>query len=228
MPSRIIPKERLSACERWEMDAFESAAKTAATESGEQSAVEDSLRKAVILPTVEQIERIHQQARQEGHDAGYEAGLSAGHEAGLQARNEQTAAEVARLQAVFQGFQQELASADQAIADDVLTLALSLAREMVREALRIKPEIMLEVVRECIRQDSLLSQPAQLFLHADDVALVKEHLKQDLNDCTVHVDNSLERGGCRMRIGNSQIDAALSTRWQRIAQTLGGSSEWME
>src|SRR5688500_18222203 len=191
MPSQIIPKERLPACQRWEMNALESATETPAIESGGQPAGEGGQQAAVILPTVEQIERIHQQAQQEGYSAGYQAGyqagVSAGHEAGSQARNDQTAAEVARLQEVFQCFQRELASADQSIEGDVLALALSLCREMVREALQVKPELMLAMVRECIRHDSLLSQPAQLFLHADDAVLVKEHLKQELNECAVRV-----------------------------------------
>ncbi len=232
MPSQIIPKEHLSACQRWEMNALESVPEAAVAGSGERSAGEGGPQAAVVLPTVEQIERIHQQARQEGYDAGcgagYQVGLDAGRDAGLRARNEQTAAEVARLQEVFECFQGELAGADQAIAGDVLALALSLAREMVREALRIKPELMLAVVRECIRHDSLLSQPAQLFLHADDAALVKEYLKQELNECAVRVDNTLERGGCRVRVGSSQFDAALATRWQRIAQALGRDSGWLE
>lgn len=231
MPSQIIPKEHLSACQRWEMNVLESVPE-AATGCGERSAGEGAQQAAVVLPTVEQIERIHQQARQEGYDAGceagYQVGLDAGRDAGLRARKEEAAAEVARLQEVFECFQRELAGADQEIAGDVLALALSLAREMVREALRVKPELMLAVVRECIRHDSLLSQPAQLFLHADDAVLVKEHLKQELNECAVRVDNTLERGGCRVRVGSSQLDATLATRWQRIAQALGRDNGWLE
>lgn len=227
MPSQIIPKERLSACQRWEMDAFEPEVSVSAEPRNQkqEGAKEPA---AVILPTVEQIERIHQQAKQEGHAAGYEAGFKAGHEAGSQAGHEQATAEAAKLQGLLHSFQRELRDADQTVANDLLALALGLAKQMVREALRVKPELMFALVRECMQHDDAFSQPVQLFLHPEDAALVREHLQHELNDCTVCIDAKLERGSCRMRMGNSQIDATLATRWQRIAQALGQNSNWLE
>ena len=229
MTSQVIPKERLSAYERWEMDAFEPAFQPSMADSGnEKEEDEGAPDTKVMLPTVEQIERIHQQAQQEGHAAGYEAGFNAGHQAGLQAGSEQVATEVVKLQELLNSFERELAGANQTVANDLLTLALSLARQMVREALKVKPELILAMVGECIRYDNMFSQPAQLFLHPDDAALVREHLNRELNDCTVYVDTNLERGSCRIKMGNSQIDATLATRWQRIAQALGQNSNWLE
>ena len=229
MPSQVIPKERLSAYQRWEMDAFEPAFQEATADSrDEKEEGEGESDTRVMLPTVEQIERIHQQAQQEGYAAGYEAGFNSGRQAGLQAGNEQMATEVVKLQELLHGFERELAGANQTVANDLLTLALSLAKQLVREALKVKPELILAMVRECIRYDNMFSQPAQLFLHPDDAALVREHLNRELNDCTVYVDTNLERGSCRIKMGNSQIDATLATRWQRIAQALGQNSSWLE
>lgn len=229
MTSKVIPKERLAEYQRWEMDAFEPAFLPPMPDAGnEKEEDEGTVDTKVMLPTVEQIERIHQQAQQEGHAAGYETGFNAGHQAALQAGNEQMATEVVKLQELLTGFERELAGANQTVANDLLTLALSLAKQMVREALKVKPELVLAIVSECIRYDNMFSQPAQLFLHPDDAALVREHLNRELNDCTVYVDTNLERGSCRVKLGNSQIDATLATRWQRIAQALGQNSNWLE
>lgn len=226
MASQIIPK-RLAAYERWEMRAFEQAGRAPGPQSRAEGQ-ENEPDTAVMLPTVEQIERIHQEAHQEGYAAGYETGRKAGHEAGYMIGHERSAAEAARLQELLNSFQRALADADEAIGNDLLALALDLARQMVREALRVKPELVFAVVRESIRHETAFSQPPQLILHPDDAALVREHLNHELNGCAIHDDPDLERGGCRVRMGNSQVDATLPTRWQRIGQALGQNGSWLE
>ena len=229
MSSQIIPKERLPAYQRWELDAFESAVQPSMPDGPDENGQDEVGSDAeVVLPTVEQIERIHQQAQQDGYAAGHEAGLAAGHEAGLQAEKEQAAAEAAKLRELLHSFERELAGANQTVSNDLLTLALCLAREMVREALKVKPELLFAIVRECLQYDNAFNSPAQLFLNPDDAALVRKYLDHELNDCVVYVDSKLERGGCRIKMGNSQIDATLATRWQRIAQTLGQNSAWLD
>lgn len=224
MVSQIIPRERLATYERWEMGAFEKSAASAMGSASSFGAEEPEQPTAVILPTVEQIERIHQEAHQEGYAAGYRAGREAGYEAGC----EQAAMEAAKLQSLFSSLQRALVDANRAIGNDLLTLALDLARQMVREALKVKPELVLAVVRESIHNEAAFSQPPQLYLHSEDAALVREHLSQELNDATVCVDTRLERGDCRVKTGSGQVDATLATRWQRIAQALGQNSSWLE
>lgn len=228
MASRIIHKERPAAYQRWEMDTFEPAGESTPEPGEGKHESADNASTAVILPTVEQIEQIHQQARQEGYAAGYEAGFNTGQEAGYQAASALGAAEVGKLQVLLHDFQRELTNADQTISDNLLTLALCLTRQMLREALKVRPELMLGVVRDCLQNDAAFGQPLQLFLHPDDAALVREHLHHELNDCTVCVDSSLDRGSCRIKTGSGQIDATLATRWQRMVQTLGQNSNWLE
>lgn len=232
MASRIIPKEPSLTYPRWEMDAFEQLPAAGLSEScsSNPSAKDEFVhpQTPVALPTVEEIERIHQQAQQEGYGTGYEAGHEAGLKAGYEAGREQAAAELARFQLLFRNFQQGLANADQAIGNDLLALALGLAKQMVREALHVKPELVSAVVRECIQYEPVFSQPAQLFLNPEDAILVQECMNHELNDWTICADSSLNRGGCRIKIGNSHIDATVAARWQRIAQALGQNSEWLE
>lgn len=225
MVSQIIPRGRLATYQRWEMGAFEQPAPAHMPNFGAEKREQQPV---AILPTVEQIEQIHQAAQQEGYAAGQEAGYEVGYKAGYEAGREQAALAANRMQALLNGFQQALADADQAIGNDLLALALDLARQMVREALRVKPEIVFAVVRESIRNESAFSQPPQLYLHPDDAALVREHLNQELNDCTVCVDPNLQRGDCRVKTGSGQVDATLATRWRRIGQALGQNSGWLE
>ncbi|PTR16408.1 MULTISPECIES: flagellar assembly protein FliH [unclassified Nitrosospira] len=231
--SRIIPKGQFSTYRHWEMDAFEQplpapvspSAPTPDDRPGGQGEDEHvPAHVTMSLPTVDEIERMHLQAQDEGYAAGYEAGR----ETGLKAGREHAEAEAMKLQALLRSFDQALADADQAIGHDLLTLALTLAKQMVREALRIKPELVCSIVRECLRQEPAFSQPAQLLLHPEDAVLVREHMGHELNDCGISVDPQLERGGCRVKIGNGHIDAVMATRWNLIARALGQHDDWLE
>lgn len=227
MVNNIIPRKKLATYQRWQMSALDQPLSLVPDEP--QPATQNaSPRAAAILPTVEQIEKINREAQQEGYTAGYETGMKAGREAGYEIGRGRAAAEAASLQALVGGFSQALAQADQDISSELLDLALDLSRQMVREALRIKPEIVLAVVREIIREESAFGQSPQVSLHPDDAALVREHLNQEIGDCVICIDPQLERGGCRIRTGNSQVDATLESRWQRIAQALGRNSAWLE
>jgi len=252
MAGRIIPKERSSSYTHWEMDAFEQGRPYAPEPGDERERQPGSLGKGGgrggTRHAYEQAERAHQQAEHDGyaagleagrkagyeagyeagHNEGYQAGYQAGYEAGCAAGHEHITAEAVKLQALLYAFQKELTVADQAIGNDLLLLALGLARQMTREALRIKPELVLAVVRECLRQEPVFGQPAQLFLHPEDAALVHQYLGQELDGWTICADLQLERGGCRIKMGHTYIDATVATRWQRILQALGQSGHWLE
>lgn len=253
MASRIIPKERSSSYTHWEMDAFEQGRPFAPEPGDERERQPGSVgkggeRDGTRQHAYEQAEGAHQQAKHEGYAAGleagreagyeagyemgrnegYQAGYQAGHQAGCAVGNEHIAAEAVKFQALLYAFQKELTVADQAIGNELLLLALGLARQMTRDALRIKPELVLAVVRECLRQEPVFGQPAQLFLHPEDAALVHQYLSQELDGWTICADLQIERGGCKVKLGHTHIDATVATRWQRITQALGQNGHWLE
>lgn len=251
MTSQIIPKERLFSYQRWQMDTFErqqspdplrpefgGGHSQHGVETGNEG--EPSDMQAGIPSAEEEAEQARQQAKHEayaagleagrvaGYETGYETGHNAGFQAGYQSGSEKARAEANKLEALLHGFQKELAVADQTISHDLLMLALGLARQMTREALRIKPELVLAVVRECLQREPAFGQPAQLFLHPDDAALVRQYLVQELDGWTICIDLQLERGGCRIKIGHDQTDATVAARWQRITGALGQNGHWLE
>lgn len=228
--NQIILKEDLPTYRRWEMDVLEQGAVLEGAVDTSVDTKDETMPEQiqVALPTVEEIEKIHQEARQEGYAAGYETGREAGVKAGYEAGCERASFEAGQLTAAFGSLQEALASADQKICNALLSLALDVAKEMVREALRVKPELVFAVIRECIQSEPVLGQPAQLFLHPDDAALIRTHLNQEPDHCVIHPDPRLERGGCRIRVGPSEIDATVATRWRRIAQALGQHNDWLE
>ena len=195
MSSQFVPKEQLSAYQRWEMKSFD-----------------------VNLPTADDVERIHLQARQEGYSAGYQEG------------NKIALTEVHRLQKLVSGLEQEIQKFDDQIAHDLLALALGIAKQIIRETLKASPELILPVVREALTMLPQHNQHISVLLHPADSVIVREKMGEQLGHTGWKIvdDPTIERGGCRIETMNTQIDAAISSRWQRVVSALGQDNHWME
>lgn len=212
--SSTLPKEQQSPYQRWELASF-----------GDERESE----RASALPAAELAQQMAQ-ARATAHAEGYAQGLMEGRAAGLKEGHLQAAQEIIHLQQIAETFGAEVAQANEVIADEMLDLALDLAKAMLKTALTVRPELVLPIVGEAIRYLPSLQQPALLFLHPDDAALVKDHMQDELNKAGWRVaeDAHMERGGCRVETASNQIDASTSTRWQRIAAALGKDLDWLQ
>ena len=216
MTSNVLPKEQMSAYQRWEMASFGDE-RPAATK---ESAAETERKNA------EHLALLREQARLEGYAAGVEQGrvqaLAEGRAAAAQ--------DIEHLRRIAETFGVEVAQANELIAVDMLDLALDLSKAMLKTALTVRPQLVLPVVSEAIRYLPTLQQPALLFLHPEDAALVRSHMEDELTKAGWRVaeDAHLDRGGCRVETASNQIDASAPTRWQRIAAALGKESDWLE
>ena len=202
MSSNIIPKEQLSAYQRWELNSLDGSA----------------ARTTVPLPTAEEVENTHQQAYQEGFATGYREGKS------------KVDTELARLTQLMSALDGALSQFDEALSQNLLSLSLDIAKQMLREALRVRPELVLPVIREAVNGLPQASQHPHLKLHPDDAALVRSLMADELNHFHWKLieDSRVERGGCRVETTNSEIDATMESRWKRILVALGSDGAWLE
>jgi len=218
MSSTVIPKEQLSAYQRWAMASF--------GDERPSTLQQNAASAASARQSAEQIAQQQEEARKQGYAAGFEQGRAAGLEAG----RKDAAREVQQLRQVAASFGNEVARASETVSDDLLNLALDLSKAMLKTALNVRPELMLPVVAEAIRYLPSLQHPALLVLNPADAALVKQHMSDELEKAGWRVaeDVQMARGGCRVETASNQIDASPSVRWQRIAEALGKQSDWLE
>lgn len=204
-----------SAFQPWEMTSFDTHPHPA----------KNAGHTAVVLPTIEQITAIQEQARQEGYHAGHAEGRAAG----LAEGREEAAREAARLHGLAETFSAEVGKADEIISQQVLDLSIDLARALLKSALAIRPELVIPIVREAVRYVPALQQPALLFLNPDDALLVRDRIGDELTKMGWQLadDTQLDRGGCRVETASNQIDASLPTRWQRLTAALSKQSDWL-
>jgi flagellar assembly protein FliH len=118
---------------------------------------------------------------------------------------------------------------DEQVARELLDLSLDIARQVLHQALKVNPELLLGVVREAIGTLPHVNQGAHLVLNPDDAALVRERMGEQLSHSgwKIFEDARVERGGARIETANSQIDASLETRWNRVVAALGQDTKWL-
>ena len=208
MSSPVIPREKLSAYQRWELNSF------------------DSSEAADRRQGIDRRQTLAQEKAQQVNEQAYQTGLAEGMRRGAQ----QAAGDVQRLQAVVAGLVQSRTQGERELATEVLALALELARQMTRRALKVRPELIVPVVQDALARAVQPALQATITAHPDDAVLLREHLGEQLaaGGWTINEDAQVTRGGCTLQSAANQIDASTPTRWRQVLAALGQTSEWLE
>lgn len=220
--ARFIPGEEIDAVEQWNFGAIDTAAQLLAA----QAKVRESEQDHADLDA----------ARQDSHQAGYAAGLVQGRaqaEAELQqkmadflANQAQDAAQ--HFSALFKITQNQLAGAQQTMAQGVLELSCELARQVVRQELSVNPNVLLPVIREALEMLGAEHRSAVVRMHPADLEVLEGSMSTQFAGMalTLRADPALQPGGCVVDSAGMVVDATLQKRWQRAVATLGLDSTW--
>lgn len=227
--SGIIPKDEVPTFERWQIGSFDGrpaprtkpATPPAPAPSAEARPVIETVEPMpqFTLPTAEDIERMHEEARA----AGYQAGYAEGQAAAEQLCREAAATEARRFLALATNLQQALDELDQQVADQLLALAVEIAARVVGSTIAVKEDLLLPVIREAIAALPVNHSHVTLRLHPEDAARVRAQLGEQLIQTGTQIveDGEVSPGGCLIRAGSSEVDASLETRWRRVLEALG-------
>jgi flagellar assembly protein FliH len=228
-PRKNVLQERMTAWQRWEMAAFLDPVPSAPEPKPEAAQPEPEPQpelqqiEPVLLIDEAELERLRLEAQRSGELEGRRLGYAQGHTEGYSTGRAAAQNEAERLRALAATLPDALRGAERDIAEDLLSLALDIAGQVLRQALATNPQAILTVVRELLHTEPALSGSPRLMLHADDAALVREYLGDDLQAAgwTMLSDASITRGGCRVQAASGELDATLETRWERVAAALG-------
>jgi flagellar assembly protein FliH len=206
MSSVIITKEELTAFERWELASFDLNQGLKRRISAQEAAAE--------------LERIRQQAYDEGKEQGREAGYAAG--------VQQVRSETAQIHTLMQDLHNAINRVDEQLAQSLLDLSMEIAQKMIGEKLQVNPEIILKIVGDAIGSLPHFNQNAHLILHHDDAELVRKHMGEQLvhGGWKIFADTKIKRGGCRVETSHSQVDATMEARWKHIVESIGRDKSW--
>ena len=222
----VIPKGQQTAYQRWELASFGEPPVEHVEPVEAEPEVPQVDVEALLAEAREQIAAAREQARREG----LAEGLAQGYQSGMEQGRAQAAQENTILRQLTVAFGADMTEAKELVAQELLDLALDLSKAMLKTALAVQPAHVLAVVANAVAALPSLQQPAVLYLHPEDAMLVRERMRGELPDAVWRIveEAGLERGGCRIETPTNQVDAGASSRWHRIAASLGKDGKWLE
>ena len=205
--SPVIPREKLSAYQRWEMHSFDIPGGYSPLTRNEQTAADDAAK--------------HESIRRAAYEKGRAEGLRDG---ALKASDD-----ARRLRELLVAVSRQSQEISQHLADDLLGLSLEVARQMVRQSLTVHPELIVPLLKDALTRMSNTSAQTVITLHPADAVLVRTHLAEAITSGNWQIteDASVQRGGAVLQTATSHVDATLSSRWQHLTSKLGLDDKWI-
>lgn len=217
----IIPKEELFSFQRWQASSFDRQPAPVASVGTEPFTATPAPEASpqITLPTVDEIERMHEEARL----SGYEAGLAEGRTAGEKAALEAAEANTQRYGALISNLEAALAEVEQSVAEQLLALAIEIAAQVTRGNIAANTEVLLPIIREAIASLPLHHAHLTLRLNPADAEHIRPQLAEQFAQTSTQIveDREISPGGCLLHAGTSEVDASIETRWKRVLESIG-------
>lgn len=230
--SKRIPKEQMTAWERWELPLLDERGyqvveeeevkplTAADLEEIRQAAREDGFQEGRQAGYAEGFE----QGRADGHKDGYAAGEAEGRSEGEQQAAEQTRQEVASRMERLEHLMGELLLPIERHEDELeavlVNLTTVLARAVVFRELSIDSSQIRQVVRRALSSLPSTADNLRIHIHPDDIEPVREVTERLESPAVLIEDDSLMPGGCKVESRHSLVDYTVEKRFQRVVQAM--------
>ncbi len=175
-------------------------------------------------PTANEMQSLHKDAYDEGFNMGRKEGRDKGHKEGaLQAKAESQEL-FNKLEALFKSLGSPISQLDDELESSIAALTLAIARQLVRREIKIEPGEIVAVVREAVKALPISARSPTIFLHPEDIQLVRNALSlgDDEKSYRLEEDLLLIRGDCRVETESSYIDASIEARLSAVAANMLG------
>lgn len=174
--------------------------------------------------SLEDIERIREEAYQEGFAQGREEGFAQGHIEGqaagqseaLRLGEEQTQERLELLQAIAESFRQPLAQQEQALAKHLTELVLKISEAVVKTELAEHQALFQQTLESALAQLPKQTSPFTLRVHPHDVERLDWLAER--YDYVVQEDLALAPGSCVLLNEWSHIEFDVEKRFAQVAE----------
>ncbi len=175
-------------------------------------------------PTANQMQALHKDAYDEGFEMGLKEGREQGHAEGLSQANIETQELINTLRTLITSLVDPVEQLDDELESNIAELTLSIARQLVRREIKTEPGEIVAVVREAVRALPISARNPTIYLHPEDIQLVRNALSigDDEKSYRIEEDLLLTRGDCRVETDSSFIDASIEARLSSIAINMLG------
>lgn len=176
-------------------------------------------------PAATEVENETRAAVEAAVEAGFQRGYREGVDAAaaeINARVQQLDESIAALTSVLAHMARPLERLDDAAADEMARLALGVGAQLARRELEQHPEQVIEIIRRCLGELPVSNREVRVHLHPADAGAVREKLDPLRSETawTLVDDQNVGRGGARVILESSQIDARLESRVAVACETV--------
>ncbi len=229
-PWKVLPEAELGQVENWQPPDlagtdFSGFVKRPAPVQPPPPTIEEADEPLPALPTLEEIEQIQRQAREEGYEQGRSEGYEAGQKEAMEEARPRIAEKLAHLERLLSALDAPFKTLDEQVEQELLALVVAMVRQLVRREVRTDPHQIIGVIREAVSILPVNSREIRVLLHPEDAEIVRElyALSHTEQSWKLLEDPVVERGGCRVLTDVSQIDATLEARLHNVIAPLLGS-----
>ena len=180
--------------------------------------------KGVRLPTAHEMQNLHKDAYDEGFNMGRKEGKAEGYKEGKQLATAEFSESIQNLQTLLSTLAEPVSKLDDELENSIAQLTLSIARQLVRREIKLEPGEIVAVVREAVRALPISARNPTIYLHPEDIQLVRNALSLSDDEKTYRLEEDLllTRGDCRVETESSYIDASVEARLSAIAANMLG------
>lgn len=229
-----IPKENLTAYERWELPLLDAGGNEVAREeernvkpltAGEiQEIREAAYQDGLTEGKKEGYDAGHKEGLKKAHEEGFAAGETEGRESGAEKGLEETRKDVeARLERLEE-LMGELLDPIQRHEDELETalvnLTTVLSRAVLHRELTLDSSQISAVVKQALKSLPSTSENVRIHIHPDDHQWVSEVAERYEAGASVVEDAAIMRGGCKLETRHSLVDFTVEKRFQKAVQDM--------
>ncbi|KLJ02748.1 FliH/SctL family protein [Luteimonas sp. FCS-9] len=166
-------------------------------------------------PSLEEIQRIRDDAQREGHAEG----LAQGRAEGLAQAQAEMRRLAAQIEGILDNFSRPLARLENEVVAALGELAVRVAGGLVGRAYQAEPALLAELVGEAVEAVGGAAREVEVRLHPDDIASLTPLLTLPPETRLV-ADPALARGDLRVHAQSVRIDGSLEARLRGALETV--------
>lgn len=172
-------------------------------------------------PDASELEREANAAIEAGYRRGYSEGLEAA-ATEVNQRLQHLDACIISLTAVTEQLAKPLERLDDGAAAELAQLAIAVGAQLARRELAINPGQVIQIIRDCLGELPSSQREVRVHVHPADGAAVRERFDPLRNEqaWVLIDDHAVGRGGVRVVVDASQVDARFDNRLATVVQSV--------
>ncbi|MEL0648229.1 flagellar assembly protein FliH [Pseudoalteromonas agarivorans] len=151
----------------------------------------------------------------EGKEAGYKEGVELGKTQGHEEVKPLVEEQLTSLKSILESLTTPLNKVDEQAEKQLVQLTSMLAEAVIYQEVKTSPDVILHTLKQSIDSLNAEQEKVRIHLHPDDLTLIKESYGEQTiadNNWQLVAEPTLERGGCEVKTAQSSLDMTLKTR----------------